>query len=78
MVENKNLEYMDTKSGKKYFICDGISMGKSWGTFFRNDKGKLKRFKSILLPMRDTKEEASKDLKNYAERRRFTITIQEY
>lgn len=67
--KNKNLEYVDTKSSRKYFIYDGISSGKSWGTFFRNEKGKLKRFKSILLPMRDTKEEAVKDLKNYAEKR---------
>lgn len=75
MVENQNLEYVDPKSQKKYFICDGISMGKSWGTFFRNDKGKLKRFKSILLPMRDTKEEAVKDLKDYAEKRGFVSII---
>ena len=61
--------------GEKYFVSDGISKGRQWGTFKRK-KGKrqagevcvgsLQRVCSPTLPMVNTKSEAQKMLNSWA------------
>lgn len=48
------------------FVADGISRGRTWGTYRRERNGWLRRVHSrTWLPDRDTQEEAEKDLRAY-------------
>lgn len=49
------------------FVHDGISNGRSWGTYRRMPTGSLERVVSARLPLRDTREEAEADLRRYLE-----------
>lgn len=54
------------------FVCDGISNGRWWSTYYRNPRtGSLKRLRS--LPLRQTPEEAQRDLDEYARRHRLPV-----
>ena len=57
--------YLDA-DGRSLFVSDGISSGRSWGTFYRKPSGSLARVKSPKLPMRPTASEAQADLDIYA------------
>lgn len=48
------------------FVSDGISRGRSWGTFYRLPSGSLRRLVRKSLPMRVTRDEAQADLDAYA------------
>lgn len=59
-----------TDKGMSYrtiFVSDGISQGKSWGTFFWTATGSIKRLTSPKLPMRPTKEQAQADLDDFVQ-----------
>lgn len=47
-----------TASGVVYVISDGLSHGKSWGTYQRKPNGALRRVVSKWLPLRSTRKEA--------------------
>lgn len=50
------------------FVSDGISRGRSWGTYRRSKTGSLERVHSRnRLQDRDTREEAEADLRRYLE-----------
>lgn len=67
-----------TRDGRKLFICDGISGGRFWGTFFKKANGSLARFKTASLPMRPKKRDAEADLQRYAEANGLSkVTIEE-
>lgn len=59
------LKYLDDM-GKIVKVSSGISGGSSWMSFRVKKSGSLQRVKSKLLPERDTREEAQKDLDRYA------------
>jgi len=56
-----------TRDGRKLFVCDGLTSGRYWGTFFKKANGSLARFKTANLPMRPKKRDAEEDLRRYAE-----------
>jgi len=55
------------KQGRLLFVSSGIGQN-HFGTFYRKSPKlpSIKRFKSPALPMRDTQEEAERDLDRYA------------
>ena len=50
-----------TASGRIYEINEGLSRGKTWGTYERKPNGALRRIVSPRLPLRATREEALED-----------------
>jgi len=46
------------------FVHSGISGGRTWSTYYRSRTGSLKRLKT--MPVRETREEAERDLEAYA------------
>lgn len=64
------------QNGEKFFVSDGISQGRQWGTFRRKKKGKrrageicvgsLQRVCSPALPMVNTRSEAQRMLNAWA------------
>ncbi|GEM_PF-3175923 len=70
--------------GDKFFVSDGLSKGKQWGTFRRRKKkertvaggvyvGSLQRICSPALTMADTKAEATKKLNRWAMGKRYRL-----
>jgi len=57
--------YLDT-DGREMFVHDGISGGRSWGTFRRKPSGSLQRVCSPALPMQPTQGKAQMDLDDRA------------
>ena len=57
--------YTHPKTGEEYVISDGISEGRSWGTYTRRPNGSLKRVVSPKVPVRASREEAEADLKRW-------------
>lgn len=51
------------------FVHSGISGGRTWSTYWRSSKGSLKRLKT--MPVRETREEAERDLAEYAKAHRL-------
>lgn len=49
-------------------VSDGISNGKTWATYQRKPSGSLRRVCSKHLPLRNSRDEAEKDLKVYIAR----------
>jgi hypothetical protein len=65
--------YLD-KHGRQYRVGDGIGNPVRWGTFYQRKIGGGKhRLVSLSLPMRETREEAEKDLALYARKRKFAV-----
>lgn len=58
------------KQGREIFISQGI--GEVWASYFRKQSGALKRIKSKYLPLRNTDDEAQKDLDAYAKKHNLT------
>lgn len=50
-------------TGAEYLISDGISNGRTWGTYIRNPNGSLRRLCSHRLPLRDNPADAEADLR---------------
>lgn len=46
------------------FVSDGLSDGRTWSTYYRTRTGSLRRLKT--MPVRETREEAERDLVEYA------------
>jgi len=73
--ETHDFVWIDQR-GEKFFVSDGISQGRQWGTFKRKKKGKrqaggvyvgsLQRVCSSALPMVATKAEAQRMLNVWA------------
>lgn len=59
------------KQGRVFFVSDGIGKGKSFGTFLRKPSGSLRRLVSVYLPMRDRRDQAEADLREYAKKNGF-------
>jgi len=59
--------YTDGK--REFFVHDGISLGISWGTFWRKPDGSLRQVKSPWLPTRCNRSLAQADLEDWAEAR---------
>lgn len=59
------MTYLD-KRGRVLFVSDGISRGRTWFTAYRLRTGGRQRFKSPVLPLRQTREEAQADLDAHA------------
>jgi hypothetical protein len=58
--------------GRELFVSDGISSGKTWMTCYCvPGSGGTHRLKSPSLPLRSTREEAQRDLDQYAARKGF-------
>ncbi|MEW6423149.1 MAG: hypothetical protein AB1523_00135 [Bacillota bacterium] len=57
----------------KFFVSDGISKGRQWGTFKRRKSGSLQRVCSPALPMVNTKSEAQKMLNSWAMTKGFKL-----
>ncbi len=53
----------------EFIISDGISGGRTWATYRRRSSGSLQRVKSPALPLRETREEAERDLLCWLARR---------
>ncbi len=51
----------------EYFVSDGISAGATWATYRRRPTGSLQRVKSPALPLRESREEAERDLAAWLE-----------
>lgn len=64
---NDEIKVID-KQGRKLFISDGISNGKTWGVFYRKANGNMARLKSKYLPMCANINEAVVMLKRYAKK----------
>lgn len=64
------MPYQYLYRGHMIFVSDGISQGKAWGAFYRHKTGSLRRFKA--LPMRNTREEAQRDLDEWARTKGLT------
>ncbi len=62
--------YRDRK-GRLLFVCDGISQGTSWSTYWRKANGSLKRSRYAELAPRATQEEAQADLDKWATEQGF-------
>ena len=58
------LTYKD-KEEVVLFVSEGIGNG-AWGTFYRKANGSLKRLQRSALLMRDTFEQAQRDLDDFA------------
>ena len=56
---------------QEYFVHWNISIrkGEWWGTFALRSTGSLRRIVSVDLPMRQTRQEAEADLKNWLAKR---------
>ena len=63
LVEPEENEYR-TQSGLVYVISGGIG-GRSWGTYVRKPNGSLRRKVSPFLPIRETREQALEDFRNW-------------
>lgn len=65
------MKYKDDE-GRLYVVSTGI--GKRWMTVRKQseDSPGSKRVKSKYLPLRNHREEAEADLKQYAERKKYT------
>lgn len=59
------------KQGRILFVSGGISSGKSWMTCYRKPSGSLKRVVSANLPLRDRRDQAEADLREYATKNGF-------
>jgi hypothetical protein len=51
------------RRGRVLFVSDGISGGKTWGTYYRKPSGSLKRLVSKHLPLRTSRAAAEADLR---------------
>jgi len=65
-------QYRD-KQGRILFVTDGISRGNVWFTGYRRPNGSIKRLAVAALPIRDTREEAQRDLDKYAREKRLEV-----
>ncbi|WP_243124387.1 hypothetical protein [Clostridium sp. AWRP] len=59
------MKYLD-KKGSKVFVSTGL--GSKYGTFRKSKNGGLHRVKSPAMPMVESREEAEKNLKTWAEK----------
>lgn len=55
--------------GRILFVGCGLTNGSSWMTFYTKPSGSLRRVNSKFLPIRETREEAQRDLDKYAAER---------
>lgn len=58
--------------GRTLFVHDGISSGKTWGTYYRKSPTHLRRVVSPALRLRETREQAQADLDAYAKKARMS------
>lgn len=61
-------QYRDFQ-GRVLFVGCGLTNGTSWMTFYTKPNGSLRRVNSKFLPIRESREEAQRDLDKYAKER---------
>jgi ParB/RepB/Spo0J family partition protein len=64
--------YLDDQ-GRELFVSDGISGGRTWGTYRRKPTGSLERVTSSALPLRPTRDRAQRDLDDRAGRKSWRV-----
>lgn len=73
----KMMNYRD-KQGRILFVTDGISRGNVWFTGYRRPNGATKKLTTAALPVRDTREEAQRDLDKYARAKGLEVITNVY
>jgi len=71
MIQNPKGRFRDyvDRTGRLFFVCDGISGGKTWATYYFKPTGSLKRLVSPALPVCLNAHDAQARLDKWARRR---------
>lgn len=71
-TETQGRRYRDFQ-GRTLFVSPALTNGSTWMTVYAKPNGSLKRVKSKWLPLRETREEAQRDLDRFAEERGLPV-----